>query len=73
MNIYVMIVFIVLISFVGTLMILQQVKGLRHTKDTEHENRALKNQVNDIEERVRILERIVTDKKNHLKDTIDTL
>lgn len=73
MNVATMLVLIVLISFAGTLLILQQVKGLRRSKYSDKENQQLRDQVKDLEERVRTLERIVTDKKSHLKETIDAL
>ncbi len=73
MNVATMLVLIVLISFAGTLLILQQVKGLRRSKYSDKENQQLRDQVKDLEERVRTLERIVTDKKSHLKESIDTL
>lgn len=68
-----MVVLIIFISFAGTLLILQQVKGLRRPKALFEENQQLKTQLSMLEERVRTLERIATDKKSNLKETIDSL
>jgi uncharacterized membrane protein YgcG len=41
--------------------------------ETDQEKEALKAQVADLEERVRVLERIATDKSSRLKEEIDAL
>ena len=73
MNIPTMIVAVFFIAIVGTLLILQQVKGLRQKSTPSAEELKLRAQVQNLEQRVRTLERIATDKKSSLKEEIDTL
>lgn len=68
-----MIVAVLIIAVVGTVLILQQVKNLRKTDATEDRERRLEAQLRALEARVQTLERIVTDRKQTLKDEIDTL
>ena len=73
MNIPTMIVAVFFIAIVGTLLILQQVKGLRRKSTPCEEEIKLRSHVQNLEQRVRTLERIATDKKSSLKEEIDTL
>ena len=73
MNIPTMIVSVFFIAIVGTLLILQQVKGLRRKSTPSEEEVKLQAQVQHLEQRVGTLERIATDKKSSLKEEIDTL
>lgn len=68
-----MLVAILFIGVVGTVLILQQVRNLRRTDSTEASQQQLEEQVQALEARVQTLERIATDKKQTLKDEIDTL
>jgi hypothetical protein len=73
MNIPTMIVAIFFIGIVGTLLILQQVKGLRKQSTPSESELKLAAQVQKLEQRVRTLERIATDSKTSLKEEIETL
>jgi predicted Holliday junction resolvase-like endonuclease len=68
-----MIVAIVFLLIVGTLLILQQVKGLRRKSTPSEEELKLRSHVANLEQRVRTLERIATDKSASLKEEINTL
>lgn len=73
MNFATMIVLIVAISFVGVIMIMQQVRKMRQQSQPSDEELKLKAQVDELTERVQTLERIATDKKHSLKEEIETL
>jgi len=73
MNVPTMIVAVFFIAIVGTLLILQQVKGLRRKSTPSEQEIKLRSHVQNLEQRVRTLERIATDKKSSLKEEIDTL
>lgn len=47
--------------------------AMQANRETDTENAALKEQVADLEERVRVLERIATDKTSRLREEIDAL
>ncbi|EAR09793.1 hypothetical protein [Reinekea blandensis] len=68
-----MLVAMLLIAVVGTVLILQQVRNLRKTDETDDRERRLEAQLRSLEARVQTLERIATDRKQTLKDEIDTL
>jgi cell division protein FtsB len=73
MNFWTMVVIVVFLSFAGTVGIMQQVKSMRRQNTDGEETEKLKAHIADLEERVRTLERIATDKKTKLKDEIETL
>lgn len=73
MTIQVMIVLLVFMALVGTLLILQQVKSLQRSKISNELDSTLKENLAQLEERVRTLERIATDRKSGLRDEIETL
>lgn len=73
MNLWTMIVSVVFLGVVGTLGIMHQVKTMRRQDADSAETKQLKAHIADLEERVRTLERIATDKKTKLKDEIETL
>lgn len=64
---------ILAISVIGTVLILQQVKSLRRAGESDKARKALQEQLSQLETRVQTLERIATDRKQTLKDEIDTL
>lgn len=68
-----MLVAMVFIGVMGTVLILQQIRNLRQTGVSDASQQKLEQQVHALEERVRTLERIATDKQQTLKDEIDTL
>jgi len=74
MNGQTMVVAIIFILVVGAVFILQQVKSLRMPPaNSDDDEIKLRQQVEDLEQRVRTLERIATDGKKTLKEEIDTL
>jgi hypothetical protein len=68
-----MIVALVFVSFAGVLGIMQQVKSIRRQQGLNENEVKLKDHIEQLEERVRTLERIATDSKTTLKEEIETL
>ncbi len=73
MNVFTMVVAIVFMGITGAVLILHQIKSMRRPAKESELELVLQQQVLELEQRVRILERIATDTKKTLKEEIETL